>query len=56
MDAYAPPTEDLTVRPTECLRAQFTIGPDGEVNTFAADFRDEGDDAPLVWYDRILLG
>ena len=52
VDSYVPPASGLVKRPRLCIRAQFRTGSDGSVDGFAADFRQEGEDGPLVWYER----
>ncbi|KAK4454862.1 D-aminopeptidase [Podospora aff. communis PSN243] len=51
VDDYAPPGSGLAKRPQLCLRAQFRTGPEGTVEAFGADFRVEGENGPLVWYE-----
>ncbi|KAH7018533.1 beta-lactamase/transpeptidase-like protein [Microdochium trichocladiopsis] len=38
--------------PLTCVRAEFHIGSDGEVAQLGIDLRLEGEDKPLVWYQR----
>ena len=52
VDAFAPSGSGLTKRPQLCLRAQFRVGADGGVEAFGADFRQEGEEGPLVWYEK----
>ncbi|KAK0618920.1 beta-lactamase/transpeptidase-like protein [Immersiella caudata] len=52
VDEYAPKGSGLTKRPRLCLRAQFRVGPEGTVEAFAADFRREGENGLLVWYEK----
>jgi len=47
-----PPAE----RPHVGLRAQFDVGSEGFPVKFGGDFREEGEDAPLVWYERLTEG
>lgn len=41
--------------PLTCVRAEFRVGSAGEVARFGIDFRLEGVDGPLVWYDRVIV-
>jgi hypothetical protein len=41
------------VRPTIGFRAQFEVGSEGVPVKFGGDFRDEGEDGLLVWYERV---
>ena len=36
-----------------CLRVQFRVDSRGMVTHAAADLRLEGEDGPLVWYERV---
>jgi Domain of unknown function (DUF3471) len=39
-------------RPTNCLRVQFAVDATGTVSRVGIDVRFEGDEIPLVWFDR----
>lgn len=36
-----------------CLRVQFRVDPKGIVTHIAVDMRMEGEDGPLVWFERV---
>lgn len=36
-----------------CLRVQFQADPRGVVTHIAVDLRMEGEDGPLVWFERV---
>lgn len=36
-----------------CLRVQFRVDQHGVVTDIAADMRMEGEDGPLVWFERV---
>lgn len=39
-------------QPVACVRAQFRIDAGGSVSQIGLDMRLEGEDTPLVWFDR----
>lgn len=51
--AYIPEYEDPD-QPVACMRAQFRVNTQGQVAQFGLDLRLEGEDVPLVWFDRVV--
>lgn len=45
--------EDVPEVVQGCLRAQFRVDSRGIVTHVAADLRLEGEDGPLVWFERV---
>ncbi|KAF9881432.1 hypothetical protein CkaCkLH20_00578 [Colletotrichum karsti] len=42
-----------TQTPFACMRAEFKVGITGSVTYFGLDVRMEGEDGPLVWFERV---